>query len=404
MGLAEPKKKKDFLKKIPGVYSATAPPFANPVTTIDDVSGSIERNLSFISENFDDNEIALQAKKITDYLHKCFPFTTKFVLLTDDGKAPTQKSDTHALRKKGNVDEEITKRIIADAKNGTAISRENIDNIIPTIAKKKTPNESKTGWAQFHESRVFRNFARDGVLLSLMDNVSAAKHIFTYYHGSLKSASESVQVEPCVGEADIKFGHIFVSEFFANDDLIISSRDSDIPVIFFVVRQFIPRERQRHIFWYDGDGYYNLTRVADTYPNSVALAIAFMQSGTDYILNSCIKNEEEAFLATYNAASSMNDFDASRIAQILDVTVKKLPHKSQAPLSKTAQQLWWNLVYWRNCENPSDEDQAHSINELGIGRKMLHLRATTEAQDKSDEQGGRGEGDCTTPDHGAQND
>lgn len=393
MGLAEPKKKKEFLKKIPGVYSETAPAFANPVTSIDDISGSIERHLSFISDNFDDNEIALQAKKITDTLHKCFPFATKHVLLTDDGAAPKQKGETHEIRKKGNVNEEITKKIIAGAKSGAILSRENIEKIIPTIAKKNNPNESKTGWAQFHSSRAFRHFARDSVLRVLLDNVSVADHIFTYYRGSLKSAKETIPVEACIGEADVKFGHIFVNDFFANDDLIISSRDSDILVIYLVLRQFIPRERQRCIFWYDGTGYYNLSRVVDTYPNSVALAIAFMQSGSDFVLNSSIKNDEEAFITTYNAACAMDNFNSERIAQLLNVAIKKNYHAAQAPLSKTAQQLWWNLVYWRNCKDPNDEEQALSINELGIGRKMLHLRATAEAQDAGHEPGGRGGGD-----------
>lgn len=384
MGLNEPKKMKNAFKKIPGMHTPAAS-FALPadnraVTVINDISHAIERNVTFVGDVFDSNEIVAQSSRILSSMRSSFRFhrPTRFVLTTDDGPAPDRKGETHELRKKGDVDEALTKQIIGAAKSGTTITRESVERIIPAISKKKDPTQKISGWAQFNSSRAFRHYARSSVLDSVLSTVAADQEIYTYYHGRLSNATDTIDIDPCIGEADIKFGHLFHCEAFAQDHIIIDSRDSDIVVICILsyLMDVGQQKDGRRIYWCDNTDYYDLSLIPLHWPNALALAIALMQAGTDYILHSCMKDDPDAVAVTYRIASEQPFIGAEQLALITSHAVKKLPRESQAPLSRTTADLLWNLQYWRICNVPSEEQQRCTINDLRITnpRRMPHLR------------------------------
>jgi hypothetical protein len=395
MGLKEPKKVKEYLRKVPGLASTVSdfvPPADNRrITVINDTSGNIERMLAFTGDRFDAEEITAQSNRILTTLRSRYTFESRFVrfvLATDDGPAPVRKKETHEVRCKNDVDTTLTDVLLKSAKQGTTITRESVETIIPAIAKKKDPTQQRSGWAQFSESRAFRHYARPLVLDDIMKNIQGETAFYSYFRGKLHNALDTVEVDPCVGEADVKFGHILCNDTFADDHLIIDSADSDlIVVVLLVASSPAYRDTGRSIFWNDGTTFYNLTLMMQKWPNAIALAIAFSQAGTDYILNSSMQNGHDAYDATYTLASSIDCIRREDLARITSNALKKRPHASQAPLNKTTDDLWWNLNYWRICKVPTEEQLQHTLNDNYIAstRRMLPMRPDSETKDDPQE-------------------
>lgn len=380
MGLHEPKNIKKYLGRAPG-FATPAADFVPPadgrrITVINDTSGSIERILSFTSDTFDAAEAALQASRIVTTLHSRYVFGdrfVRFVMATDDGKVPHRKSDTHELRRKNDVDTALTDKVIAAARAGKTITREAVEAVIPSIAKKKDPSQQKTGWAQFNESRAFRHYARDLVLAAIIDGVKGETAVYTYFRGQLKNALDTVTVDPCIGEADVKIGHIMCCADFADDHIILDSRDSDWVAIWLLVASSAAYPTtSRSVFWCDDGMYYALDKIRECWPNAPALAIALMQAKTDFVLNSSLKGDGPALDATYSLAAPIVNLTRADLDRITCNAHRKLPHKSQAPLASTTDSLWWNLHYWRICKEPTEEQLSRALNDNRIGTNTTH--------------------------------